>query len=98
MIAEDGLDRGNGRREPVGPVAADRCDGLGCVAASLGPDADGVPLGVGRVLSEGLADAFQPSPGWADQAGDESSGQLPGQAGRLGGDRRPRGDADQGVK
>jgi hypothetical protein len=63
MIAEHGLDRGNGRREAVGSVAADRCDGLGCVAASLGPDADGVPLDVGRILSEGLADTFQPSPG-----------------------------------
>jgi hypothetical protein len=47
VIAEDVLDRGDGRGEPPGLVAADRCDGLGRVAALLGPDADGVPLGVG---------------------------------------------------
>ena len=98
MIAEDGLDRGDGGREPAGLAAADRCDGLGGVAASLGPDADGVPLGVGRVLSEGLGGPFQPSPGPADQAGDHSGGRLPGQAGRLGGDRRLRRDSDQGVE
>lgn len=47
VIAEDVLDRGDGRGEPPGLVAADRSDGLGRVAALLGPDADGVPLRVG---------------------------------------------------
>ena len=98
MIVEDGLDRGDGCREPAGLAAEDRCDRFGGIAAPLGPDADGVPLGVGRVLSEGLAGPFQPSPGSADQAGDHSGGLLPGKAGRLGGDRRLRGDADQGVE
>ena len=69
-------------------MAEDRCDGLGCVAASLGPDADGVPLDVGRVLSERPGGAFQPPPGPADQPGGQNGGRLAAQAGRLGGDRR----------
>jgi hypothetical protein len=83
MIAEDGLDRGGGGREPAGLAADDRCDRLGGIAAPLGPDADGVPSDVGRALPEGLGGAFQPSPGPADQAGDHSGGRLPGQAGRA---------------
>jgi len=47
VIAEDVLDRGDGRGEPPGLGAADRCDGLGRVAPLLGPDADRVPLRVG---------------------------------------------------
>jgi len=83
MIAEAGLDRGDGGREPAGLAADDRCDRLGGIAAPLGPDADGVPSDVGRALPEGLGGAFQPSPGPADQAGDHSGGRLPGQAGRA---------------
>jgi hypothetical protein len=83
MIAEAGLDRGDGGREPAGLAADDRCDRLGGIAAPLGPDADGVPSDVGRALPEGLSGAFQPSPGPADQAGDHSGGRLPGQAGRA---------------
>ena len=33
MIAKEGLDLRHGGGEPLGLVAADRCDGLGCVAA-----------------------------------------------------------------
>jgi len=40
MIAGDGLDRGDGGREPAGLAAEDRCDRLGGIAAQLGPDAD----------------------------------------------------------
>jgi len=49
MIAEAGLDRGDGGREPAGLAADDRCDCLGGIAP-LGPDADGVPSDVGRAL------------------------------------------------
>jgi len=83
MIAEDGLDCGDGGREPAGLAADDRCDPLGGIAAPLGPDADGVPSDVGQVLAEGFGGAFQPSPGPANQAGDYSGGRLPGQAGRA---------------
>src|ERR1700730_4940812 len=78
--------------------AADRREGLGRIAAVLGPDADSVPLGVGCVLSEGPGGAFGPSPGSPDQAGGQIGGPLAGQAGRRGGDRRPRGDAHEGVE
>jgi hypothetical protein len=72
MIAEDVPHRGDSRRELASLAAEDRRDGLGCVAAPLGKDPDGVPFSIGRVPPEGLGGAFQLSPGPTDQTLDHS--------------------------
>ena len=83
MIAEDGLDRGDGGREPAGLAADDRCDRLGGIAGPLGPDADGVPSMSGESFLRALAARFSRRQGRRSKLGDRSGGRLPGQAGRA---------------